>query len=122
MTPKQVAIAPTFVPILLELAPRAIRITYGDLLKQARERFPDNPYVKEAIPRHVGNVLSVIRSFGKPFGYPDLTALVVNTQGREVGARSIDGPRERNAIAKYDWSKFQAEFDEWIAEQANAVG
>ena len=122
MTPKQIAIAPTFVPILLECAPRAIRISYGELLAQACERFPDNSYVQEALPRHVGKVLSVIRSFGKALGYPDLSALVVNAQGREVGASSIDGPKERNAIAKHDWSKFQAGFDEWIAEKARTAG
>ena len=78
MTPKQIAIAPTFVPILLERAPGVIPITYGDLLKQACELFPDNPYVQKAIPLYVGDVLSVIRGYGEPRGYPDLTALVVS--------------------------------------------
>ena len=115
MTPTQIAIAPTFVPILLERSARAIKITYKELLAQACERFPTNPYVQQAIPLHVGDILSVIRTFGKPRGYPDLTALAVNQQG-EVGAPGTDGPKERNAISKHDWSKFQEEFDAWIVE------
>lgn len=113
MTPTQIAIAPTFVPILLERSAKAIKITYKELLAQACERFPTNPYVQQAIPLHVGDILSVIRTFGQPRGYPDLTALAVNQRG-EVGTPGIHGPKERNAISKHDWSKFQAEFDAWI--------
>ena len=40
---------------------------------------------------------------------PGHISVAINTQWNE-------GPKERNAISKHDWSKFQEEFDAWIVE------
>lgn len=114
VTETDLAIASALYPIMVECArqspPR--RLTYGQLLTEARDRFGENEAIQRAIPISLGRRLDVVRMFLTEHALPDLTSLVVNADTGEVGsAFGADPVHVREQVAAFDWSTVSEEFD-----------
>lgn len=118
VTETDVAVAASFYPILVACArqtpPRLV--TYGELISIAKAQFPTVDAVQSAIPVSVGRRLDVVRLFLSKEGLPDLTSLVVNASTGEVGdAFGSDPETARAAVAGFDWSAVETEFNLHLA-------
>lgn len=117
-----IELAKLFFEILVDLAlnQRGTTITYGNLVKAAKKKFPDNQFVGSAIPTNLGRRLDALREFTNQRGLPDLSALVVSQSTGDNGAgftRSFNGSEIRQKIHEFDWSSVGADFDFFICEQ-----
>lgn len=124
VTESDLTVASAFYPILVECArqspPR--KVTYGELIALARERFPKVEAVQSAIPVSAGRRLDVVRMFLNKERLPDLTSLVVNASTGEVGeAFGANPERARDQVASFDWSAVATEFDLHIADLRRKV-
>lgn len=117
ITVVDVQLASAYYPILVEQAKRKQCITYGDLVKLAKERNPDNKTVQKAISVSAGRRLDVVRIFTNERNLPDLTALVINQGTGECGrnfTKHFNPKAVRAAIFAYDWSTVTHDFDGFI--------
>jgi hypothetical protein len=106
LTDKDVAMARAFYPILVKCAKQKRTLFYGELLALAKRRNPNNAIVQEAVFRHTGRRLSVVRDFTNERGYPDLTALVVKKDTEEASVEYqgvFDPVATRKAVFALDW-------------------
>lgn len=111
ITETDLAIASALYPVMVECArqspPR--KLTYGQLLDEAQERFPEIEAVQRAIPISLGRRLDVVRMFLNEHALPDLTGLIVNADTGEVGsAFGADPVHVREQVAAFDWSTVAA--------------
>lgn len=122
ITLNDVQLAAVYYPILVELARHKHCLTYGELVKRAKESHPDVEYVQRAIPVSAGRKLDVVRLFISERGLPDVTSLVINKTAGECGngvTEYFDPVKLREEVFTYDWSSVSDEFDLYIetAEQ-----
>jgi hypothetical protein len=126
LTLTDVRLAAAYYPILLEIArDRKVGsvITYGDLVTTAKERYPENETVQNAIPVSTGRRLEIVRLFTNDRSYPDLSSLVVNSKG-ECGSGftdRYDPETARKAVYGFDWSGVTSEFDVFIEGAVEVV-
>ena len=114
ITETDLAVAATLYPILVEAARQTpLRaLTYGALVNEAKDRFPNDEAVQNVIPVSLGRRLDVVRMFLNKQALPDLTVLVVNAGTGEVGsAFGADPDKVRAEVAAFDWSAVAEEFD-----------
>ena len=113
ITETDLAIASALYPVMVECARQSPpkKLTYGQLLDEAQERFPEIEAVQRAIPISLGRRLDVVRMFLNEHALPDLTGLIVNADTGEVGsAFGADPVHVREQVAAFDWSTVSEEF------------
>ena len=113
ITETDLAIASALYPVMVECARQSPpkKLTYGQLLDEAQERFPEIEAVQRAIPISLGRRLDVVRMFLNEHALPDLTSLIVNADTGEVGsAFGADPVHVREQVAAFDWSTVSEEF------------
>jgi hypothetical protein len=119
-----VELADAYYPILLELARERRHLTYGDLVEEAKRRYPGKPVVQRAIPRSTGRRLEVIGVFCAERNLPNLTALVLNKVLGEVGRgfdRRVDPQEIRAAIFAHDWHALSPEFEGYLTHRRRTL-
>jgi len=117
-TTADIALAAAFYPILIDQAKRREKITYGELIKQAKSRHPDDPEVQAAVAVTVGRKLDAIGACASAKGLPDVTSLVVNATSGECTRNfpDHDSPEAaRRQVYAFDWSAVADEFDAALA-------
>lgn len=118
VTDLDLKLAAYYFPILVEVAQSSDRITYGDLLKRARERYPNyfnaEPGKQRETDFSTGRRLGTIWRFTQKFEYPLISALVVNASTGECGhglLDSVDDPdKERQRVWDFDWDSVSDDF------------
>jgi hypothetical protein len=116
-TLNDVQLGAIYYPILLDLARHKHCLTYGELVKKAKELHPNVEYVQNAIPVSTGKKLEVIRLFTAERGLPNITALIINKSQGECGERFVGDPKQvRDDIFAFDWSGISDEFDMYIED------
>jgi len=124
VTETDLAIASALYPVMVECARQSPpkKLTYGQLLDEAQERFPENEAVQRAIPISLGRRLDVVRMFLNEHALPDLTSLIVNADTGEVGsAFGADPIHVREQVAAFDWSTVSERFVLHIEGLRNAA-
>jgi len=118
LTPIDLELALAFYSVLVHQARRQETITYGQLVERAKEMFPSNATVQNAIPISAGRRLDFVRGFTRERRLPDLTSLVVNKATGECGVgftRSFDPEDARATVFAHDWEGVSAEFTGAVA-------
>jgi len=113
VTETDLAVAAAIYPILVECARETPirKLTYGELIEEAKQRFPNDDAVQNAIPVSLGRRLDVVRMFLNDQNLPDLTVVVVNAGTGEVGSAFGANPHVvRAEVAAYDWSSVSEQF------------
>ncbi len=124
LTPAFVELAYAYYPILIELARQHKRMTYGELVSCAKERYPSVIAVQNAIAVTAGKSLNVLRSFTEEFNLPDLSCLVYNKTTGECGGaylENFDPILARSKVAEFDWSNASAEFELFMERSRNTA-
>lgn len=111
ITELDLKLASYYFPILVGLAKEyGSKITYGDLLKEARARHPEYFNTEDGRQRETdfstGRRLGVIWRFTHKQGYPIISTLVVNANTGECGhgvTDNIDAVSEREKVYAFDW-------------------
>lgn len=122
-----VQLASAYYPILVAFAKDnkvEARLTYGDLVALAKEAYPEQPVVQNAIAVSTGRRLDVVRLFTSERGLPDLTSLVINKGTGECGAgftRAFDPNEAREKVFDFDWSTVKADFDGFVKATEVAI-
>ena len=117
VTETDLAIAAAIYPILVECARQQLtgKLTYGELIKEAKCRFPNEDALQHAIPVSLGRRLDVVRMFLNEQCLPDLTVIVVNAATGEVGSAFGANPDfVRAEVAAFDWSSVSKQFTLYI--------
>lgn len=117
VTELDIKLAGYYYPILVEVAKEQNKITYGDLLKEARRRHPDYFHAEDGKQREsdysTGRRLGTIWRFADKQGYPIIGTLVINATTGECGhgvTDNIDPVVEREKVYDFDWDSVTDEF------------
>lgn len=125
ITLNDVQLASAYYPILVGLAKVKRRLTYSELVDQAKEMYPDLEYVQGAIPVSTGRKLEVVRMFTSERKLPDVSSLIINKGQGECGTaytNRFDPEKTREEVYSYDWSEVTTEFDLFIeTAEKNAI-
>lgn len=116
-----IELAKVFFEILVAFAKnhKGRTVYYGELIKIAKEKYPDNPCVKSATAVGIGRRLLALRDFTDSKSLPDLSALVINKKTEEPGppyAEEYDPEAIRARIAAYDWASVESDFHKHLSE------
>jgi hypothetical protein len=94
-------------------------LTYGQLIKSAKDKYPDNAAVANAIAVSIGRKLEVVVWFCAENELPDLACLVVNQSGKP--GKSYPNPStwedEKKKVANFDWENIQIKFETVIKQE-----
>jgi hypothetical protein len=96
ITLNDVQLAAAYYPLLIDLAKHKHCLTYGELVDQAKETYPDLEYVQNAIAVSTGRKLDVVRMFTNERELPDVTSLIIN-KGQIKGV-SLDSMCKCNTL------------------------
>ena len=124
VTLTDIQLASCYYPLLIEIAKKKQRISYGELVQQAKEKYPDQPVVQNAIAVSTGRRLDVVRMFTSERDLPDLTSLVVNRGSGECGVgftRNFDPDAAREEVFSFDWSAVTTDFDNFLKHTKTAI-
>ena len=118
VTELDLKLAGYYFPILVEVAKdRGRKITYGNLLQEARRLHPEYFHADEGIQRETdfstGRRLGTIWRFAYRQGYPIISTLVVNATTDECGhgvTDNIDPVAEREKVYDFDWDSVSGDF------------
>ena len=125
ITLNDVQLAAAYYPLLIDLAKHKLCLTYGELVDQAKETYPDLEYVQNAIAVSTGRKLDVVRMFTNERELPDVTSLIINKGQGECGSGftdNFDPEAARKGVFSKDWSEVTTEFDVYIdIAQKNAI-
>ncbi|AVX26346.1 Uncharacterized protein ALO42_04186 [Pseudomonas syringae pv. atrofaciens] len=119
-----VKLASAYYPILVDLARHKYCLTYGGLVQRAKDEYPKNNIVQNAIPVSTGRRLDVVRMFTSERDMPDLTSLVISKGSGECGPgfrRNFDPVTAREAVFAFDWSDVTMDFDGFIDHTEQAI-
>lgn len=116
-----IELAKVFFEILVAFAKnhKGQTVSYGELVRIAKDQYPDNPYVKSATAVGIGRRLLALRDFTESKSLPDLSALVINKQTKEPGPpynEEYDAKAIRASIAEYDWASVESDFNKYVSE------
>jgi len=124
ITLTDVQLASAYYPILIDLAKKKQRITYGELVAKAKRMYPTRKEVQNAIATSAGRKLDVIRIFTAERKLPDLTSLVISKTTGECGedfTKHFDPVATREKVFAFDWSNVTTEFDFYIKHAQTVV-
>jgi hypothetical protein len=124
VTLTDVQLASSYYPILVELAKHKHCLTYGELVDQARAKYPNRTVVQKAIAVSAGRRLDVVRMFTAGRELPDLTSLVVNKGSGECGTgftKHFDPQAAREKVFSFDWSTVTLDFDGFVKRTETAI-
>jgi len=124
VTLNDVQLASAYYPILVAQAKKKQTITYGKLVKAAKQHYPDLPHVQKAIATSCGRKLHSVRLFTNERGYPDLTSLVVNASKGQCGdnyTKHFDPDKVRAEVLAFDWSDVATDFEGFIEAATQAA-
>jgi hypothetical protein len=119
-----VKLASAYYPILVDLARHKHCLTYGELVKRAKIKYPENDKVQKAIPVSTGRRLDVVRMFTSERDMPDLTSLIISKDSGECGSgfsRNFDPVMAREVVFAFDWSDVTMDFDGFINHTEQAL-
>jgi hypothetical protein len=105
ITLTDVQLASAYYPILIDLAKKKQRITYGELVAKAKRMYPTTS---------TGRRLDVIRIFTAERELPDITSLVINKDTGECGVdftKHFDPVATRKKVYAFGWSNVSTVFD-----------
>lgn len=88
---------------------RNITITYGELVRRAKEKYPNAQYIEAAIPRSIGECLLVIEMICKRLGLPNLACLAINAHGCPGKGYTRDWEADKAAVLAFDWNSVSAD-------------
>lgn len=94
-------------------------LTYGQLIQNAKDAYPDNAAVANAIAVSIGRKLEVVVWFCAQNELPDLACLVVNQSGRPGDSyqKLATWEAEKQKVANYDWANIQIKFETVIKQE-----
>ena len=125
ITLNDVQLASAYYPILIDLAMHKHCLTYGELVERAKETYPSNLAVQNAIAVSAGRKLDVVRIFTAERDLPDLTCLIINKGAGECGigfTQHFDPVAAREKAFAFDWSTASTDFDGYIKHtEANII-
>lgn len=119
-----VQLASSYYPLLVDLAKHKHCLTYGELVSRAKEKYPEDSVVQNAIAVSTGRRLDVVRMFTSERELPDLTSLVINKGSGECGVgftRSFDPRTARDDVFSFDWSVVTTDFDGFVKYTKTAI-
>lgn len=119
-----VQLASAYYPILVDLAKHKHCLTYGELVEQAKKKYPDRPVVQKAIAVSTGRRLDVVRMFTSERDLPDLSALIISKTTGECGSgftSSFDPVAARDTVFGFDWSEVSTDFDGFVNHAEKAI-
>lgn len=117
ITLNDVLLASAYYPILIDLAKHKHCLTYSELVERAKETYPGNAVVENAIAVSTGRKLDVVRIFTAERELPDLTCLVINKGDGECGVgftQHFDPVAAREKVFSFDWSAVSSDFAGYI--------
>lgn len=117
ITLNDLQLAAAYYPILVELAKNKHCLTYGELVDQAKEKYPELDYVQNAIAVSTGRKLDVVRLFTSERDLPDVTSLIINKGRGECGSGftvHFDPELAREKVYSFNWVGVTTEFDVYI--------
>jgi hypothetical protein len=124
ITLNDVQLASAYYPILIDLAKHKHCLTYSELVERAKETYPTNPIVQNAIAVSAGRKLDVVRIFTASRELPDLTCLIINKGIGECGTgftQHFDPILTRQKVFAFDWSAVSTDFDGYIKHTEVAI-
>ena len=113
VTEKDLIFAELIFPILLGAVNEKTVLTYGDVARIVKERYPDNQVAQGIIPVIVGRRLGAIWRFTKDQGCPHIGALIINQHTNECGegiTTLLDPVAERKKVYEYPWDNIEPLF------------
>jgi hypothetical protein len=113
VTQHDVRLGEIYYRYLLELARDHVGavIQYGDLVKRAKRDFPDDAFVKGAIPISIGKRLFIIEDFCIKNTLPNLACLAVNRHGVPGDSYKNNWAEEKARVAAFDWTSVEVVWD-----------
>lgn len=117
ITENDLILAEAYFKILVQVARARTTIFYSELVAKAKEAFPENSTVQNAIATSAGRKLNVVRMFTNEKGLPDLSSLVINKSSNECGEGFLKNfsPEEiRASVFKYPWEAVDTGFSDFI--------
>ncbi len=112
-TAHDIVLSTIYLPILIQVAKDKKTITYGTLVKGAKELHPDNEYVKRSIPVLAGRRLNVLRQILRENSLPDLSSLIVSTSLSD--ADHLHAKTERKRVYDTEWDSHASIIDSnWV--------
>lgn len=97
-------------------------VVYSDLLRMARELYPEDTELGNAVPIGIGMKLLFVQEFCEANDYPNLACLAVNK------ATMLPGPgykgeweRDKRAVGAFDWTQAAHHLDAFIIHAKRAV-
>jgi hypothetical protein len=94
-------------------------LTYGQLIQNAKNTYPGNAAVANAIAVSIGRKLEVVVWFCAQNELPDLACLVVNQSGRPGDSyqKLATWEAEKQKVANFDWANIQIKFETVIKQE-----
>jgi hypothetical protein len=94
-------------------------LTYGQLIRSAKDACPDNVAVTNAIAVAIGRKLNVVVWFCAQNDLPDLACLVVNQSGTPGKSynKLATWESEKQKVANFDWANIQIQFETVIKQE-----
>lgn len=106
-----VYLAKIYAEVLLTCAIEKRTTTYLGLIQAARQIYPQDPHLVNAIPVSTGRRLDVIRVYTLENNLPDLTALVLSSVTDKPGALGPQDPAILQSVLSFNWQGITITFD-----------
>ena len=124
VTENDLILAEAYFKILVQVARARTTIFYSDLVEKAKEAFPENHTIQNAIATSAGRKLNVVRMFTNEKGLPDLSSLVINKSSNECGEGFLKNfsPEEiRARVFEFAWEEVDTGFSDFIITSKESV-
>ena len=123
-TPIDYHLAQVYFGLLLELAKKQQRITYGELVALAQSHYPEDEIVQNAIAVSVGRRLEIVYRFTQEHEFPDLTVLAYNKGTEECGAGLNHQQPQllQDEVYAFDWNAVDEAFEQHLLKKVELLG
>lgn len=111
ITKLDVYLAKVYAEVLLMCAVEKRTTTYLGLINAAKQMYPQDNQLANAIPVSTGRRLDVIRVYTLENKLPDLTALVVSSVTDKLGSLGPQDPAILKQVRDFDWRGITISFD-----------
>lgn len=124
ITLNDIRLASAYYPLLIDLARHKHCLTYSELVERAKNTYPSEPSVQNAIAVSTGRKLDVVRLFTAERNLPDLTSLIISKSAGECGTGftdHFDPVAARAKVFAFDWSSVSTDFDGFIKHSETVI-